>query len=282
MSGTGFRNSLPEKIRDTFAVLRASAEAGRLAHGYVVSCSEAGWGQELSQLLLQWIFCQDAHRPCGHCRPCLQMSTRTHADVLWVEPESKSRVITIDQIRQINHVLNQTSFQGGWKAAVILDAHRMNENAANALLKTLEEPPAKCLLLLISDSPQKLLPTILSRCQRVHMGSDADGASISKVEQAMLEWLRKRNASTSAAGQSAWISAILEEVKSRAEKEENERAGEDTDEALLKARIQSRVIETRMEILRVIYKWERDLLVCSYSDHKDDLHFPADFEILKQ
>jgi len=282
MSGIGLKNSLPEKIRDTFAVLRTSAEAGRLAHGYVISCAEAGWGQELSHLLLQWLFCQDAHRPCGHCRACLQVVAHTHPDVLWVEPESKSRIISIDQIRELNHVANQKSFEGGWKSAVILDAHRMTENAANAFLKTLEEPPPKSLFLLISDSPQKFLATILSRCQRVHMGTDADGATSSNVEQAMLEWLRKREPSTTAAGQSAWISAILDEVKERADKEENERATEDTDEDLLKARIQARVIETRLEILRVLYKWERDLLVCSYSDDKNNLHYPAEFDILKR
>jgi len=273
---------LPEKIRDTFAVLRTSAETGRLAHSYVISCAEAGWGQELSILLVQWLFCQDSSRPCGHCRPCLQVAAHTHPDVMWLEPESKSRIISIEQIRDLNHVSNQKSFEGGWKAAVILDAHRMTENAANAFLKTLEEPPPKSLFLLISDSPQKFLPTILSRCQRVNMGADADEAASSKVEQAMLEWLRKRGPSTTAAGQSAWISAILDEVTERAGKEEKERATEDVDEDLIKARIQARVIETRLEILRVLYRWERDLLVCSYSDEKKNLHYPSEFDTLKR
>jgi len=273
---------LPEKIRDTFAVLRSSAEAGRLAHGYVISCAETGWGQELAKLLGQWLFCQDAFRPCGHCRSCLQVAAHTHPDMQWVEPESKSRIISIDQIRTLNHVANQKSFEGGWKVVVIHDAHRMTENAANAFLKTLEEPPQKCLFLLLSDSPQKFLPTIISRCQRVHMGADAEGAGSSSVEQVMLEWLRKRGPSTTAAGQSAWISAILGEVTERAGKEEKERAEEDIDEDLLKARIQARVIETRLEILRVLYKWERDLLVCTYSDEKKNLHYPSEFDILKR
>lgn len=282
MSGSGFKASLPDHVRDAFTVLRTSAEAGRLAHGYVISCSQSEWGAGLSVLLLQWLYCQDAERPCGHCRSCRQVEAHVHPDIIWIEPESKSRVIKIEQIRDLNVFINQTSYEGGWKAAILLDADRLNENAANAFLKTLEEPPQRCLLLLVTESAQRLIPTILSRCQRVHIGEHVDFTSASKVETAMLDWLRRRTDQSLGMAQAAWINAILNEIRDAAEIEEKKAAGEEIDEDLFKARIQSRGIEARLEILRVLFKWERDLLVCVNGGDKKLLHFPNEFDTLQR
>ena len=87
-----------------------------------------------------------------------------------IEPEKKSRVIAVDAVRALNHRIQTSSFAGGWKVAVIKYADRLNDQAANAFLKTLEEPPARTLLLLLTDAPQSLLPTVVSRCPA------ADGA----------------------------------------------------------------------------------------------------------
>ena len=83
-----------------------------------------------------------------------------HADVRWIEPESKSRQIRIEEIRDLIEAIALTSYEGGWKAAVILFADRLNANAQNALLKTLEEPPPNSLLILATDVPAALLPCI--------------------------------------------------------------------------------------------------------------------------
>jgi len=281
MSGTGFRPSLPEPVRDAFAILKSSAESGRLAHAYVVSCDRIEWGLDFATLMLQWLFCSESVRPCGQCRACRQIEARAHADVIWIEPESKSRVIKIEQIReQVNPLIQQMSFEGGWKSAVLLEADRITDGAANAFLKTLEEPPPKSLMLLVTMNLPSLMSTIISRCQRIHVGDRDNDLPASKVEAAMLDWLRRRSPTSPVLMQSAWINTILSEVRDTAEKAEKAAAGDEIDDKVLEARIQSRAIEARLQILRLMFRWERDLLVLAGGGDKKYLHFPDDLATL--
>ena len=118
---------------------------------------------------------------CGHCMTCRRIHQRTHADVAWLSSErvqvergweelktsskQPSQEIHIEQIRQLQERLHIRALEGGYKVAVILHAHEMNIPAQNALLKTLEEPPAKTVLLLCTHKKELLLPTVRSRCQ---------------------------------------------------------------------------------------------------------------------
>jgi len=191
-------------------------------------------------------------------------------------------VIKIDEVREANHFLHQTSFEGGWKIAVFVDAHRLTDDASNAFLKTLEEPPPNCLLLLVTESPQSLLPTIVSRCQTLSLAADGEVLGKSKIEEAMLDWLRRRQGKPAPIEQSAWIGAILSEVRDAAGKIEKEKAGEDLEEEVLDARVQSRAIAARIEILRTIYKWERDVLAVSTGAATRQLFYPADLAALQE
>jgi len=282
MSGSWSSRSLPETVRRTFAALLSAADHGRLAHGYIVAGPHREWGVLFAVLLAQWILCREKDRPCGECRSCRAVESRTHADMSWLEPESKSRVIKIDEIREANHFLHQTSFEGGWKVAAFVDAHRLNTDASNAFLKTLEEPPPNCLILLITDSPQSLLPTIVSRCQTLSLAADGEAAERSKVEMAMLEWLRKRQGRPAPIEQAAWIGAIMGEVRDAAEKLEKERASEELEKEVLEARVQSRALAARIEILRTLYQWERDVLAVSAGAGTLQLFYPGDLSALQQ
>ena len=104
---------------------------------------------------------------CGQCKSCLLLSAQTHPDWHWLAPEEMGKAIKIDQVRELVAQMSQTAQQGGRKLAVMAPAEAMNRNAANAVLKTLEEPTGTALLILISDAPGRLLPTIRSRCQRL-------------------------------------------------------------------------------------------------------------------
>ena len=282
MSGSGFKPLLAEPVRDAFAILKGSAESGRLAHGYIVSCDRIEWGVDFATLMLQWLFCSEANRPCGQCRACRQIEARVHPDVIWIEPESKSRVIKIEQVReQVKPLIHQTSFEGAWKAAVLLEADRITDGAANAFLKTLEEPPPKSLMLLVSTNLPSMMATILSRCQRIHVGDQGGASAESRVETAMLDWLRRRSPKSPALMQAAWINGILSEVRDQAEKQEKEAAGEEVvEKEVLAARIQSRAIEARLQILRLLFRWERDLLLLAGGGDKKYLHFPDDLATL--
>ena len=101
-----------------------------------------------------------------HCR----IKARSHGD-LWTLPDDNIQEIGVDQIRDLNHFLNQTTIEGGWRVIIIDQVDKLNRNAANALLKRLEEPPSKTVFFLTTQTPTALLPTIRSRCQLLALES---------------------------------------------------------------------------------------------------------------
>ena len=138
-------------IDKAFEYLKKGLASGRLAHSYVVTAPPRGDGLLLAERVYQLLFCDDPGRGCGKCKGCRQVSEHTHPDLLWVEPQKKSRIISIDQIRELQKRIRKTSFAGGWKGCVLVGADRMPAPAANAFLKTLEEPPAKSLIFLLTE-----------------------------------------------------------------------------------------------------------------------------------
>ena len=137
------------------ALARVDAAMDRLPHGLLVQ-GPGGWGEErvadaLAARLLRLRTGQPAREVA-------------HPDLRWLAPEQG--VIKVDVVRATIDFLLQTPRLAGRKVAVIVDADRMNPNAANALLKSLEEPPAESFIVLVSGAPERLLPTVRSRCQR--------------------------------------------------------------------------------------------------------------------
>jgi DNA polymerase-3 subunit delta' len=126
----------------------------------------------------------DEGRPCGACRHCHLLHSGSHPDFQWVGPdaESKSGEIKIEAIRALAGGAVLTAQSGGHKVVLIQPAHRMNTPAANSLLKTLEEPTRDTLLMLLTDQPARLLPTIRSRCQQVLFETPAPAVSLTWLE----------------------------------------------------------------------------------------------------
>jgi len=110
---------------------------------------------------------KDTGAGCGECRACRQFDAGSHPDFSLIEPEAVGKQIKIDQLRELIQILTLASHQGGFRVAIINPAENMNSSAANALLKTLEEPPSDTLLLLVCERPSVLPVTILSRCQQL-------------------------------------------------------------------------------------------------------------------
>jgi len=249
---------------------------GQMAHAYLLQGAAHGAALRFAEKLLNLIF---NNHP--------QVQTRAHPDIIWMEPQSKSRQITIDEVRDLIRQLSQTSFAGGWKAAVILCADRMTDQAANALLKTLEEPSARTLLILVTDEPQSLLPTISSRCQRISL-SDEDEEQAHHWKDPLLDILGELPpASIPEAGLfTGRIIVILNALKEEFEAEETERLPEDLSakeaKDLLGARSTARLIESRTEILRTMLQWQRDVLMLVLEQDEVCLNFPDDIEPLKR
>jgi DNA polymerase-3 subunit delta' len=228
-----------EELRERFA---HSIEMGRLGHSYLLTGDHP---EALEGLAL------------GLSGQVLNASPQDHPDFHAVRPVSKSRQITVEQIRDLEHELYLRPFMAPLKVAVIFDADRMCHGAApaaNAFLKTLEEPPAHTLILLTSSRPALLLPTIISRCLRLDLGfSDIDGKSGPEPE-----WIKRWEEKHPAPALRAYARAQLlhehwadlrEAVKARAKNSNEE--DEDVEAALIEAEF----LLERQESIAHLQRW---------------------------
>lgn len=149
--------------------LSQQIESERLPHALLLAGPQAVGKRTFARALTALLLCRSPQYgvACGACKSCLLLAAQAHPDGHWLAPEETGKAIKIDQVRDLVERMVQTAQQGGRKVAVIAPAEAMNRNAANALLKTLEEPAGTALLILISDMPGRLLPTMRSRCQRL-------------------------------------------------------------------------------------------------------------------
>ncbi|KSQ00947.1 DNA polymerase III subunit delta' [Pseudomonas aeruginosa] len=155
------------------------------AHAYLLY-GPAGIGKRaLAEHWAAQLLCQRpaAAGACGECKACQLLAAGTHPDYFVLEPEEAEKPIRVDQVRDLVGFVVQTAQLGGRKVVLLEPAEAMNVNAANALLKSLEEPSGDTVLLLISHQPSRLLPTIKSRC--VQQACPLPGAAAS------LEWLAR-------------------------------------------------------------------------------------------
>ncbi|NCA81532.1 MAG: hypothetical protein EOM72_02125 [Opitutae bacterium] len=264
-----------KKLEGALENFRRAFEAGRMPHALMVSGHPRGAGSDFAEALLGVVF--DEAEPA---------KLRQHVDIHWIEPESKSRQIRVaEQIRPLIEFFGLTSYEGGWKAAVLLFADRMNASAQNALLKTLEEPPPHSLLILVTDAPAALLPTIRSRSQYVDVTEDDRSREAAWVP-AVMDLLRHPPA-RQGCEMIAWtdrLTAPLRELEERAKAEEVER-GEEAEgtkaaKEILESRVVSRMKEMREEILRTIQLWQRDVMARVVRAEAAPENFPEDEEAI--
>lgn len=163
------------------------------------------WGQNglgkraMAKAFAATLLCSEKTPACGSCSSCRWVDQGIHPDLQWIQPVSESSGIRIEQIRQALRVSSYSSFSGGRRVVVIQDADRMTEAAANSLLKTLEESPNGLTFILISQSPDSVLPTVKSRCQQIPF-RPLDQSS-------MVEYLMRRGLSPEEAKKVALLSS---------------------------------------------------------------------------
>ncbi len=142
----------------------------RLPHALLL-CGPQGMGKSaFAQRLTDYLLCQSPDEQgniCGQCKSCLLLKANNHPDLKTIIPTNTSKTITVDQIRALIQFCNLTANYNRYQIVIITPAESMNRNAANSLLKLLEEPPSNTLILLISHRPMALMATIRSRCQRL-------------------------------------------------------------------------------------------------------------------
>ncbi len=273
-------------IDQAFSYIEQSAESERLAQAYVVVAPPREDGTDFAKRVLGLLY-RGEHDAAA-------IEHRNHPDIHWIEPQKKSRIISVDQVREVLKVIYTTAFSGGWKVGIFVGADCMNVSAANAFLKTLEEPPDKTLFLLLTDSPQSLLPTIISRCQRVNIsGGSADG--LDDELRASVVDIMADGANASGVVRMAKADRLVcllkrlnSEIKERESeiwREEHVALGMDEKEIkksddALSARIGSRYRESRQSVMHSVLLWYRDILMLVSGGDQGVVHHRQSLDLL--
>jgi DNA polymerase-3 subunit delta' len=154
-----------------------------MPHALLLHAAAGTGGEWLAQWVAQLLLCEArGERPCGACAACRRVAAAQHPDLASIGPAEESQQIRIEQVRALAEELALTSHQGGYKVALIAPADALNRYAANALLKTLEEPPSRTLLILLAAHPSRLPATIVSRCQRIALTRPTRAQGIAWLE----------------------------------------------------------------------------------------------------
>lgn len=166
--------------------LQQRFKADALPHALLLT-GPVGMGQlNFAMAIAAQLLCEKNNEfHCAECKNCQLFHAHTHPDLFLVKPEVEGKLIKIDTIRQLVDALNKTAQQGGYQVVIIEPADAMNIAAANALLKTLEEPAGKVLIILISAASNTLPATIRSRCQQIHFHATQSSE--------IMNWLQQQN-----------------------------------------------------------------------------------------
>ena len=247
--------------------LRRAHEQNRLAHAYLISGPPGSGKQQLAADLASLV----------NGTPVGDVFSAKAREIFVARPESKSRRIVIEQIRRLEHALQMRASNSRRKVAIISDADRLQPQAANAFLKTLEEPPKDSLLLLLSALPEALPETILSRCIALPLARD--GQRQPSDEEKKLVKLLQVSHEQSWTIQFAYrlaqefqrlLRSVREEVKRETDealRQEQIRYRDATDGAWLeereqyyKARAESLYLQRRAELIEALFAWWSDVL----------------------
>lgn len=229
-----------------------SIQHGRVSHAYLLAGPEGSGKEALARALAIALLCSAPAKgdACGYCRSCRQAENHNHPDLHYIQPAGSS--IKIEQIRSVLRRASFRSYQGGRQVFLIKQAEAMTVEAANCLLKTLEEPARDTVFILLAARPQALLPTVLSRCQQHCLtlaGQGRPEAAGGRREQAGLD-----------------AGTLLRDVLNMA----------GPAEALEMAGQLSESREKAGAALNILAIWYRDLLVWRESEDKSLLYSPED------
>lgn len=263
-------------------ILRGAIANNRVGHAYLFTGPEHIGKTTLARLFAQALNCLEAdpwNRACGQCRPCSLIAADRHPDVRLVQPETSARgkrTLKIDAIRDLHHDLSLAAYEVRHKVAILPHFDAATREAANAFLKTLEEPPANVILLLTASEADTLLPTIISRCRVLALRSlPAEEIATALRERRQVSPEEAQRLAHLADGRPGWALNALQEPSVLQERDEQLAL---LSEALPGKRVQrfdladrlAKNAETLPDLLRTWLTWWRDATLLAWGAPETD------------
>jgi DNA polymerase-3 subunit delta' len=278
--------------------LQRALRGERLAHAYLVSGDSMRPMELFARTLAKALNCLGAGEQgaggvrldsCDRCASCVKIDHGNHPDLFWIRSESKSRQIRVKQMEGFLEELHLKPNEARWKVGVIVEAECLNEESANKFLKTLEEPPAATMLLLLTRTPERVLETLQSRCQRIVLA----GPERPPLDDAEEPWLEAFAAAAAAnAGGlldryrllsvlTGRLEGIRDEVRERLQKASPLETAVDLDpeiaerlEKELAAAVEGEYRRRRGEILSTLNWWLHDIWLGTLQLEQSMLQLP--------
>lgn len=178
--------------------LKNNLKANQLSHAYLFVGQNKIGKNDFAKEFIKFINCKGEDKPCKKCFNCLAIEKNSFPDSTCVKSEDGGE-IEVSKIRQIQNFLSYKPYYGSIKSVIVQEADKMNQEAQNCFLKTLEEPKGSTLIILISSKPELLLPTIFSRCQQIKFFGkpELNQQDIEKEKSILKEFLKITNSSLS-------------------------------------------------------------------------------------
>ncbi|HAM71117.1 MAG TPA: hypothetical protein DCM86_05690 [Verrucomicrobiales bacterium] len=291
-------NDLPLHEPVTRAFQRA-LDGGRLAHAYLVTGSRMKTLELFARSLAKTLNCLQPPQlggsglpldACDRCASCEKIDRAGHPDLFWIRSESKSRQIRVKQMEGFLGELHLKPNEARYKLGMIVEAECLNDESANKFLKTLEEPPPRTLLLLLTLAPERVLETLQSRCQRVFLGGEEPPGG-EAGEQPWLEAFASAAASNSGGLLDRYrllgvltkqLEGVREEIRERLEKASLLGSGAEIDpemgerlEKELDAAVEGEYRRRRGELLAALSWWLRDIWLGTLGTETGARQLPA-------
>jgi len=285
-----------KNIKDLFPelwpMLLYARVRNKLSHAYLAVGDDTSTLEQFGHLWSKICACQQPQlkggEPCYQCNVCLRIENDSYHELYKLQPASKSRQITVDEVRNCEHQLNLATESGHHKIALIYEADRMTTQAQNAFLKTLEEPPPNVTLILLSTQPKSLLPTIRSRCQTISLLTNKRTYSETICQQIVpaIAKLKPDAGSATALSVAATLKNNLAALHAQAQEQasvdeglqqyeqELTKGAQKELEELRTARVQAEYLRLRQTVTEMIQTWFQQKELLAYGITRNDLPNP--------
>jgi DNA polymerase-3 subunit delta' len=260
--------------------MRRLLDEGKLGHAYLCQGDPLTEGKAFAEEMGVMLMSQKGKAAPEKIRH--RVEARLHPDVHWVEPRGKLRQIRVDNVQLALQRIHEKSFEGGWKLVVFMAAERLNPSSGNKLLKSLEEPPANTLILLVSDASEQLLPTLRSRCQTLNVPRGP--AAIGVWRESLIELLRigpPRSLRARLDRAAMFRDFFDQAAQSQLSLEELESEEEELEEDVENARETEARRKIQRTVMVAVEEWYRDVIVCKQGGSPETLRYPEQVEILR-